>query len=861
MRKRLWIIWLAIAPLSGMAQQLSVKTAGEMGWILHAAGRNVVQTAYRVLVADNPAFLNGWDSKKVTSDISIHVPYRGVPLLAGKTYYWKVMVWDNQGHVSAWSATDSLQTELVDWKGAAWIAYAKLSDTSLLIPGGKRLKKGERVPNDVLPLFRKTFVVKGPVKKATAFVCGLGQFEFSVNGTKAGDHFLDPGWTRFDKEALYVPLDITHYLHPGKNALGIALGNGFLYTPSERYHKLIGVYGYPKVIGLVRVEYRDGTTEDIITDSTWRTAPSPVVFSSIYGGEDYDARLERKGWNTVGFNDASWRKVVYVDGPPLRAQQEPPLKVWETFEGKKVAVSPDASAPGASNTYDLGQNISGIVRIRVRGHRGDTVRIIPGELMHPDGTANQRATGSPYYFTYILKGEGVETWEPQFSYYGFRYLQVETPATLLEIQGLHTSSEGPPVGSFSCSNELFNRINSLIRWSIRNNMASVLTDCPTREKLGWLEQTHLMGNSIQYNYDLSRLYRKMIRDMMTAQTPDGLIPEIAPEYTVFGEPFRDSPEWGSAAILLPWNLYEWYGDSAIVGESYDMMQRYMAYLGTKADHYILTQGLGDWYDIGPAKPGFSQLTPKGLTATAFYYYDAVILGKEAALLGKTQDVQQYADLAGHIRQAFNDTFFNKDSLDYGTGSQTANAMALYLGLVQSPNQGTVMDSLVADIRRHQNGTTAGDIGFHYVLKALEDKPDVIMDMNNQSVTPGYGYQLAKGATALTESWQALPSVSNDHLMLGHLMEFLYACIAGINAGSPAYRTIEIRPTPVSGMTHAEATYACPYGRISSRWRVENGYFLLNVEIPVNTTAVIHLPTGAVPVGSGVYSFKVKMNKP
>jgi alpha-L-rhamnosidase len=378
------------------------------------------------------------------------------------------------------------------------------------------------------------------------------------------------------------------------------------------------------VIGLVRVEYRDGRTEDIITDSTWRTAPSPVVFSSIYGGEDYDARLEQKGWNTAVFNDAAWRNVVYVDGPPLHEQQEAPLKVWERFAGKRVAASSasDAStAPGAKmvepEIYDLGQNISGIVRIRVRGHRGDTVRIIPGELMHPDGTANQRATGSPYYFTYILKGEGVETWTPQFSYYGFRYLQVETPATLLDIQGLHTSSEGPPVGSFSCSNELFNRINSLIRWSIRNNMASVLTDCPTREKLGWLEQTNLMGNSIQYNYDLSRLYRKMIGDMMMAQTSGGLIPEIAPEYTVSENPSGISPEWGSAAILLPWNLYQWYGDSVIVGESYEMMQRYMAYLGTKADHYILTQGLGDWYDIGPAKPGFSQLTPKGLTATGF----------------------------------------------------------------------------------------------------------------------------------------------------------------------------------------------------------------------------------------------------
>jgi alpha-L-rhamnosidase len=871
-----------------------------LNWELRSAGRGVLQTAYRVLVSDNPSLLeknvgNLWDSRRTVTGASIHVIYKGTPLKAAKTYYWKVMVWDNQGRQSAWSPVATWQMGLLkpaDWKGAAWIAYEALPDTAKLIPGGKKPGKGERVPRDILPLFRKAFTVRGPVKKATAYISGLGQFELSINGEKTGDHFLDPGWTRYEREALYVPLDITTQLKVGENALGIALGNGFLYTPTERYHKLTGVYGYPKVIGLVRIEYQDGTTAEIVTDSSWRTAPSPVIFSSIYGGEDYDAELEQAGWNKPSFDETAWRKVIRVDGPPLHAQQEPPLLVSEIFNPQRIlrvgplrekAVKGEAvygdAAQGAAWTYDLGQNISGIVRLTVRGHKGDTIRIIPGELIHEDGSANQRATGSPYYFTYILKGEGDETWEPRFSYYGFRYLQVDGAVpkdsagangsaapkdnagaensaapkgrgnlpVLLNLQGLHTGSEGTPVGSFTCSNDLFNRINELIRWSIRNNMASVLTDCPTREKLGWLEQTHLMGNSVQYNYDLSGLYRKTVHDMMVAQTTDGLVPEIAPEFTLFGDPFRDSPEWGSASIILPWNLYQWYGDKGIVQESYSMMKSYMAYLDTKANRYILSQGLGDWYDLGPAKPGFSQLTPKGLTATAFYYYDATILQQVATLLGKTADAQQYAVLAGHIRRAFNESFFHKDSAEYGTGSQTANAIAVYMRLVDPAYKKAVVDNIVKDIRSRHNGLTAGDIGYHYLLKVLaeEGKEDVLFDMNDQSVSPGYGYQLAKGATALTESWQALPSVSNDHLMLGHIMEWFYEELAGIRQqeGGVAYRNIDIRPTPVGDVTSAGASYASVYGMISSKWTISGGDFILNVEIPANTTATIELPIG------------------
>ena len=380
--------------------------------------------------------------------------------------------------------------------------------------------------------------------------------------------------------------------------------------------------------------------------------------------------------------------------------------------------------------------------------------------------------------------------------------------------------------------------------------------------------------------------------MMAAQTPQGLIPEIAPEYVVFNYGdgmFRDSPEWGSAGILLPWYLYHWYGDSEILKESYPMMQKYIAYLKTKAKDNILSQGLGDWYDLGPNHPGVSQLTPMGITGTAIYYYDLNVISKIATLLGKENEASGYDKLAAEVKKSFNEKFFNKETKEYGSGSQTANAMAVYMKLVEPKYKDAVVQNIVKDIRQHNNSLTSGDIGYRYLLKVLDDegRSDVIYEMNNRTDVPGYGYQLAKGATSLTESWQALSSVSNNHLMLGHLMEWFYAGLAGIRQSdsSIAFKNIIIRPEPVGDITSAKATYQSVYGLIASEWKKEAHEFKLKVTIPANTSATIYLPadsssvieegktsihdredvklagyekgTALVKVGSGTYTFIVK----
>lgn len=843
------------------------KSTPSLGWQLGSSGRGVSQSAYRILVADDPALLkknkgNLWDSHRVASGESLHISYGGKKLAPAKTCYWKVQVWDRQKKASPWSAVSSWQMGLPakeDWKGAQWIAYEKMPDSLLTIPAehGKGSGKGANV-KDVLPLFRKTVSLQKPLAKATIFISGLEHFEMSVNGRKIGDHFLDPGWTMYDKEAQYVSFDITKNLQRGSNVVGVQLGNGFYFMPRQRYRKHTGAFGFPKLICCVHLQYRDGSSEDLVSDQSWKTSAGPVTFSSIYGGEDYDASLEQKGWNTVAFLDTAWKSVVVVDGPPsLLSQKQDPVKVMDTFLPKKITVIKNNVL-----VYDMGQNASGIPFLSVQGNRGDTVRLFPGELLKEDRTVSQKATGSPVYFTYILKGGGTETWQPRFSYTGFRYLQLEKAAakghtdtagfpSVLEVKTLHTRNAARTVGSFRSSSRLFNQTKELIDWAVRSNMQSILTDCPHREKLGWLEQLHLMGNSIHYNYDMERLFQKLLADIRTAQSDSGSLPEYAPEYvkmSFMDGIFLESPEWGSAGIILPWYLYQWYGNREVLQENYSMMQRYFAYLGTRANDNILSHGLSDWYDLGPERQGLAQLTPMGLTATATYYYDARILGKIAALLGKANDAATYQALAEKIRLAFNQKFFDAKTAQYGTGSQTANAMALYMGLVPAEYQTQVVNNLVKNIRSRNNSITSGDIGFRYLLQVLQEvgRSDVIYDMNSRADVPGYGYQVAKGATALTESWVASPVVSNNHLMLGHLMEWFYSGLGGIGQapGSVGYKAIEINPQPVGDLRFVSTSYECPYGLIRSDWKKSPNRFTLDVQIPVNTNATILLPATA-----------------
>jgi alpha-L-rhamnosidase len=836
-------------------------TVPMFSWKLISESRNQAQSAYHILVADSfdeiqNSLGNIWDSGKIKSDKSILIQFDGKKLKPAKKYFWRVKVWNLEGNASEWSQVGTFQTGLfseTDWRNAQWIGIEEMPVELKLVPGvhGNGDNQGQKaLKRPVVPLFRKDFIVQKDISSATLFISGLGHYEAFMNGKKVGNSFLAPGWTNYEKTILYNCYDVTKMLYKGENAIGAIVGNGFYNINRERYRKMVIAYGMPKMICNLQIEYSDGSIENIISDNSWKTSPSPITFSSIYGGEDYDARLEQPNWNGAEFDDSAWEKVLLVRAPEgvLSAETDYPLKVMEVFD------DPVIKTPEKTYLYDFKQNASGIVKLKVTGKKGQTLKLHPAERLMDNGLMNQKTSGTPYWFQYTLKGEGEEIWMPKFTYYGFRYVQVEgavpegypNPENLpviTDLQLLHTRNSSPIVGGFNCSNELFNRTYELIDWSVKSNLASVTTDCPHREKMGWLEVTHLMGNSIKYNYDIYNLYDKIVDDMIESQTEDGLVPDIAPEYVEFVNGFRDSPEWGSSCVILPWYLYKWYGDTQAMKKAYPMMKRYMEYLGGKADNHILDHGLGDWYDLGPKGPGPAQLTPKSLTATAIYYYDLTLVAGMAKMLGNDLDANFYSEWAEKVRIAFNGKFFNQKEKKYSTGSQTSYAMPLYFGMVDKEFEEEVEKNLAEELRRNNYALTSGDVGYRYLLQALQNAgySDIIYRMNARSDVPGYGYQLEKGATSLTESWKA-EGASHNHMMLGHLMEWFYSGMGGIgqSENSVAYKEITIKPALIEGLSHAAASYDSSYGQIKCTWNRSDNSVTYTVEIPVNTTAMIIL---------------------
>lgn len=861
------------------------KIAGQMSsqftWQMNSGQRSQSQTAYRILVTDNPDDLNAlkgnvWDSGKINSGQSVLVAGAFV-LKSAQTYFWKVKIWNQDDQESEWSDPASLKTGLFqesDWGNAQWIGYEDMPAEKQMVPGvhGDGNKLGEIcVDRPVIPLFSKEFEVAKKIKDATLYISGLGQYEAMLNGHKVGNAFLSPGWTNYDKTVFYNSYDVTGMLHSGKNAIGAMVGNGFYNINRERYRKLVIAWGNPKLIARLRVRFTDGTEQILVTGTDWKTEPSPITFTSIYGGEDYDSRLEQPGWNQANFNDSAWRNAVLMTVPSgkLTEEKDFPLEIKEIFSAKTIRKLNDGNY-----LYDFAQNASGIVELKVKGKKGQVVRLIPSELITKDFQPNQSASGSPYSFSYILKGDGEETWCPRFTYYGFRYVKVEgavpdsekstgETAQILDLKLLHNRNSAPSAGTFSCSNDLFNRTFNLINWGIKSNLQSVLTDCPHREKLGWLEQTFLMGSSVHFNFDIYQLYSKQVNDMIEAQLPDGLVPDIAPEYVPFGGGFRDSPEWGSASVILPWLIYKWYGDVSVMEKAWPMMVRYAEYLKSKSDHHIVSHGLGDWFDYGPKQPGEAQLTPRALTATSIYYYDVKLLSEMAAVLKKSDEQKRLTAWAGEIKTAFNAKFFNSKTGVISTGSQTAMAMPWCVGLVDEQYKTKVMQNLEDSIRAQGKPLTAGDVGFRYLVEALTNggKSQLLYEMNARDDVPGYGFQLKKGATALTESWPALENVSNNHLMLGHLMDWFYAGLGGISQTekSVAYKEIVIKPEMVGDLTWAKASYQSSYGEIRSEWEKSGTSVKMNVAIPANSSALIYIPvnSGSVIKEDGKEISKVK----
>ena len=900
-----------------------VEGSPRLGWVMESPENGTRQSAYEIDIREAFTGRSIWNSGKVYSSQSQLVSTKGADIRPDNSfnYSWRVRVWDETDTPSEWSSEAKFRAVPERLSSGQWIGAITRQNAHL--PEGRKFHGGELKKPEVKAAWeavdtlakksiclRRTFQVgdateggtnRKPGKKiveATAYVCGLGFYEFSLNGKKVGNSEFAPLWSDYDKTVYYNTYDVTEQLRRGENVVGILLGNGFYNVQGGRYRKLQISFGPPTLLFELVINYEDGTCTTVHSDNDWKYDFSPVTFNCIYGGEDYDARREQKGWNQIGFDDSHWRPVVIQEAPKgiLRPQMAAPVKIMERYDIQKVtklnadqiasaSVSTKRTVDPSAFVLDMGQNLAGFPEITVRGKRGQKVTLIVAEALTEEGACNQRQTGRQHYYEYTLKGEGDETWHPRFSYYGFRYIQVEGAVlkgqknpqklpVLKNIQSCFVFNSAKKVSTFESSNRIFNVAHRLIEKAVRSNMQSVFTDCPHREKLGWLEQVHLNGPGLLYNYDLTAYAPQIMQNMADAQHANGAMPTTAPEYVVFEGPgmdaFAESPEWGGSLVIFPFMYYETYGDDSLIKKYYPNMRRYVDYLKTRAEMGILSFGLGDWYDYGDFRAGFSRNTPVPLVATAHYYMTVMYLIKAAKMVGNDFDIHYYTSLAHEILAAFNKCFLNKETAQYGTGSQCSNALPLFLQMTQdSDEQGSyqpdakldekVLMNLIKDVEAHGNRLTTGDVGNRYLIQTLarNGQHELIYKMFNHEEAPGYGFQLKFGATTLTEQWDPRQGSSWNHFMMGQIDEWFFNSLVGIRPSTTpkqGYQKFIIAPQPVGDLKYVKASYETLYGTINVDWTCENGTFTLNVSVPVNTTAVVYLPGEKEPkeIQSGTY---------
>ena len=753
------------------------------------------------------------------------------------------------------------------WIGAITRKDAKIPEGRLC--SGNVIKETKAAWDQANPLSRRSIILRRSfkpyktVKHAELRICGLGFYEATINGQKVGDSEFAPSWSDYDKTVFFNVYDVTQQIRQGDNELRVLLGNGFYNEQGGRYVKLKVSFGPPTLLYFLYLTYDDGMRERVYSDEKWQWTESPITFNSIYGGEDYDARLE-VGSLMSDVRADQWKPVVIQEGPEgrLRPQIAHSTKVMERYPAKQTL------RKDSILVIDMGQNLAGYPEITVRGNAGERLKLTPGETLDKNGLVDQRQTGRPHYYTYILKGSlQAEIWHPRFSYYGYRYLQIEGDIDVLKkVESCFVYNSAERIGSFECSNPRINATHQIIDRAIRSNWQAVWTDCPSREKLGWLEQDWLNGEALVYNYDARRMIEQTMQNIVDAQHDDGSMPEIAPEYTQFtgtwARPFQESPEWGGAIIALPMLYWQHYGDMDLVDQHYDAMKRYLAYLVSQDSCFILNMGLGDWYDYGPGKAGFSKNTPTALVSTAHYYQWMCYMYVMAKRLGHKQDAEWYNLRADSIRHSFNRTFYDAQKKTYATGSQCSLALPLYLKMVPEGDYQAVLQNLIKDIKAHGNRLTTGDIGNRYLFSVLiqNDQRELLYTMLNHDDVPGYGYQIKKGHTTLTEQWNPDLGASMNHFMMAHIENFLIPDLLGIRRTG---ELIEIHPHPVGDLTWCKGSTMSAYGEVKVSWQITNGTFALDIDIPLGGFADVYLPYSGQTesIGDGHHHFEDKIPLP
>ena len=848
---------LALLPLLFIAFQLNAQTGPvdltcehltnpvgldvpnpRLSWKLNDSKTGAAQVSYQVLVGtDSLAVATGkgkiWDTGKIQAD-SMLITYAGSKLTPFTRYFWQVKCWDQEGKSNA--AISTFETgvmEIRNWRGA-WITDTR--DIAL----------------KPAPYFRQEIELKKKIVSARAYVAVGGLFELYVNGKLVGDHRLDPMYTRFDRRTLYVTHDVTRYLQEGTNTLGIQLGNGWfnLQSTAVWYFDKAPWRARPKFCLDLRITYQDGSIQTISSGTSWKTAKGPIISNSIYTGEQQDGNLEITGWNTNGFDDSKWSRAILTAAPSqnIVSQQLQPIRATEEIAAKSFKKFNDSLY-----VFNLGRNIAGVSKITVMGLPGTKLIVKHGERAYENGRVDQSNISVHYRPTddkdpfgtdiYILKGGAQETFSPHFNYKGFQYIEVASskPIELNKnsVSAYFMHSDVPPVGKIESSNPVLNKIWVAANNSYLSNLYGYPTDCPQREKNGWTGDGQISVETGLFNFDGITIYEKWLADHRDEQQPNGVLPNIIPT-SGWGYDWANGPDWTSSLAIIPWNVYQFYGDNRLLRLTYDNIKRYVDYINRISPDNLTDWGLGDWI---PVKSKAS----KELTSSCYYFTDATILAKSAKMLGKTEDFEKYSSLAEKIKNAINKKYLDTTTGIYATGLQTELAAPLFWGVVPEELKSLVAAKLAKRVEADLFHLDVGLLGTKALLNALSENgyADVAYKVASQETFPSWGWWMVNGATTLYENWpiDAKSDISLNHIMFGEVSAWFYKALGGIrpDPAIPGFKNILLEPYFVKGLSHFEASHKGPFGTILSKWtrsKEQINYFVI---IPANSSASLRLP--------------------
>lgn len=814
-------------------------------WQLESAKRNVLQSAYEIRVGSSEAVEKNllWRSGKIESAQSLYAPYQGPDVQSGTRYYWQVRVWDKTGKVSAWSKPAFWEMGLLqpsDWK-AKWIEVGYTED-SVMRPS---------------PYLRKTFEAAKKVRSARLYITSHGLYEAFLNGKRVGDAYLTPGWTSYNKRLQYQVYDVTNLLQQGVNTIGAMLGSGW-YRGSLAWERNFNIYGKSLALfAQLNITYADGSSDMVTTNDSWKSNTGAIAYSEIYHGEIQDARSEKNEWATAKYNDADWKGVVVKEYPIniLVGTYNEPIRKHETFKPVKILTTPKGE-----KVIDFGQNLVGWVQLSVKGEAGDSIKIFHAEVLDKAGnfyTDNLRAAKQRNI--YVLKGNGEENFEPHFTFQGFRYIKVEGfPGELKpeNFTAVALYSDMQPTGSFSSSHPLINQLQRNIQWGQKGNFLDVPTDCPQRdERLGWTGDAQVFFRTASYNMDVKNFFAKWLKDVAADQRPDGAVPHVIPN--VLNENSAGSAGWADVSVIIPWNMYLAYGDTAVLQNQYESMKNWVGFMQKNSTDNLWNKGFhfGDWlfYRPNDDNDGRAAVTDKYLISQCFFANSTQLLIDAAKVLGKTEDVASYSNLLKNIKEAFLKEYVTPSGR-LVSSTQTAYVLALQFDMLPENLRQQAAKRLAENVASYNNHLTTGFLGTPYLCHVLSrfGYTDVAYKLLLQETYPSWLYPVKMGATTIWERWDGqkpdstfqTPGMNSfNHYAYGAIGDWMYRVVTGIDTyeEAPGYKKIKIQPHLGSGLSEAAADYNTGYGLVKSHWKTEGKQLKMEVEIPANTTATVYVP--------------------